>query len=599
MKEPNIELAKKRIWKRMESKLPERGTHVFAVSALRKAHEATSVDALKRVQSKEHLLDLLPENTPVFSFLPQKVWALGSLSLFLGALFVPLMEMTPSVSAASENLLDTVSGEVFVNGTLVSGLVTLQLGDRVETGEGAMAHIYLLDDSRVTLGPSTQVDLITSHVDPLNRAKSEVELRENKGRVWAQVLNLVSNESYFEISFPEGQVLVTQKASFDVQVSDEGTSVEVARNLVEVTVNSQELTYEGVLGQGASLRVDDTVTTDLIAKEEENEVWWTFNTAFGKSYARTLDENYKKENIDRALILPGNPLYVLKTFRENLQVSLALSDGARQNLLVEQAQNRLSEAQTLLAQGKSTEAAHVLEVYQKTVEQVQDTDNVALLAQVDETQKQLLLSEDPDAASLVQDHLSNASALVASDPSEKTQAKMLTASQTLQQVPDLIDAGDLEQALQILANYQDTSLSTLADLDSIPMDQREAVVSRLLEQKMQDIQQLRVIASMPSLAGNVKADSDMMEQLSVMVLSLREKELGDLSSFFSAHDYDANAQQAMYDRLKEGADLTEEMTEQLDTVEEQIQDTSTTQVLIDVAPVTEESPEDPRFTDSH
>lgn len=116
---------------------------------------------------------------------------------------------------------------------------------------------------------------------------------------------------------------------------------------------------------------------------------------------------------------------------------------------------------------------------------------------------------------------------------------------------------------------------------------------------MQDIQQLRVIASMPSLAGNVKADSDMMEQLSVMVLSLREKELGDLSSFFSAHDYDANAQQAMYDRLKEGADLTEEMTEQLDTVEEQIQDTSTTQVLIDVAPVTEESPKDPRFTDSH
>jgi hypothetical protein len=200
---------------------------------------------------------------------------------------------------------------------------------------------------------------------------------------------------------------------------------------------------------------------------------------------------------------------------------------------------------------------------------------------------------------MVQDHLSSASALEASDPSEKTEAKMLTASQTLQQVPDLIDAGDLEQALQILANYQDTSLSTLADLDSIPMDQREEVVSHLLEQKMQDIQQLRVIASMPSLDGNVKADSDMMEQLSVMVLSLREKELGDLSSFFSAHDYDAKAQQAMYDRLKEGADLTAEMTEQLDTVEEQIQDTSTTQVLIDVAPVTEETPQDPRFTDSH
>ncbi len=577
MKEPNIELAKKRIWKRLSMKLPDRGipAHVFAVSKLRESQALVKASALKRVQFKERLLDVLPDHTPVFSFLPRKVWALGSLSLLMGALFVPVMQMSPVVSASTENILDTVAGDVYVNGTLVSGIVTLQEGDRVETGEGSMAHIYLVDDSRVTLGPSTQIDLLTSTVDPNNRAKTEVHIQENKGRVWAQVLNLVSKESFFELSFPAGQVLVTQKASFDVQVSETATEVEVARNLVSVTVDG----YESVLGQGASLTASDTVTTDAISAAEQEDVWWTFNLAYGKSYTRSLDASYKQENIDRAVILPGNPLYVLKTFRENLQVSLAMTSDARQVLLVEQAQNRLDEAQTLLARGDTEQAAQVLVVYQQTVEQVSNTDNEALLAQVDETQKQILLSTNADDSQLLQNHLSDASATVSSDLSEKSEAKMLSVSQTLQQVPDLIDAGSYELALQVLSDYQSSSLSILSELEDVPMDQREAVVSGILEQKLSDIQLLRVIAALPQLEGALDADSTMMEQMSVMVLSLREKELGDLSTFFTAHDYTAQVQEEMYDRLKDGAEITPELTEQLDSM---------------TAPA-----EDPRFSVSH
>lgn len=593
MKEPNLQLVKKRIWKRMEAKLPDRGVaaHIFAVQKLLDSREASRLGNLKKVQFKEHILDMLPSRETAVPFFSRKVWALGSLGLLMGALFVPVMEMAPVVSASSENILDIVEGDVYVNGSLVSGTVTLQVGDRVETGEGSMAHIYLVDDSRVTLGPSTQVDLVTSFVDPENRAKTGVELKENKGRVWTQVLNLVSKDSYFELTFPEGQVLATQKASFDVEVG-EGTQVEVARNLVDVTVNHAELSYQGVLGQGASLVVNNTVATSLIPEDEEKDVWWTFNLAYGKSYERTLDANYKQENIDRAVILPGNPLYGLKTFRENLQVSLAFTSDARETLLVQQAQNRLDEAQTLLARGDTDQAAQVLDVYQKTVEQVSNTDNEALLAQVDETQKQVLVSSDSGDSQLLQDHLSDASATVASDLAQKSEVKMQSASQMLQQVPDLIDAGNYEESLQVLSDYQSASLSILSELQNVPMDQRASVVSRLLDQKLSDIKQLRVIASMSQLEGEATPDTSLMEQLSVMVLSLREKELGDLSTFFSAHDYDATVQQDMYDRLKDGADLTPQLTQQLDTVEEQIQNVQPSEVLMDVQPVT-----DPRFTE--
>jgi hypothetical protein len=91
-----------------------------------------------------------------------------------------------------------------------------------------------------------------------------------------------------------------------------------------------------------------------------------------------------------------------------------------------------------------------------------------------------------------------------------------------------------------------------------------------------------------------------MEQMSVMVLSLREKELGDLSTFFTAHDYNSDVQGEIYVRLKDGADITPELTEQLDTVEEQIQPVNPSEVLIDLQPVNVPAvSEDPRFSVSH
>ena len=50
---------------------------------------------------------------------------------------------------------------------------------------------------------------------------------------------------------------------------------------------------------------------------------------------------------------------------------------------------------------------------------------------------------------------------------------MLSASQKLQRVPDLIANGDFDQALIDLSDYQTESVSILAQLETVVLEERE------------------------------------------------------------------------------------------------------------------------------
>lgn len=598
----DIQLAKKRIWNRMEKKLSDRGLSTYqpVLNVLRS--QKTPVSNLKRVQFKEHLLDLLPDRAVQASFFSKRLFASTALLSLLGVLFMPVLELAPQVSASASNMIEVVEGEVWVNGSLVTEFAAIQPGDSILTGEGSMAHLYFLDDSRLTLGPDSQVDIVDTQIDSENRAETQVALRLSSGRAWVQVLNLVSQEATFTLDVPQGSIRVDSRASFDVEVGDE-THIGIARNLVNVNLNQSETSYEGVLGQGAELWIGEDIQSGTLEADIEEEVWWSFNLAYGKSYARELDENYKQEAFDRAVILPGNPLYFLKTFRESIQVSLTFSESAKQDLLVQQAENRLNEAQVLLAKGETEAAEEVLAVYQNTVEEaLENSDNEAMLAMVEETQKEVSVSQEVDeSTSILEEHLTSSSATVTSDLSQKAEAKLLSASQKLERVPDLIANGDFDQALIELSSYQSESFSVLTDLEGLSLEEREALISTILDQKLKDIQLLRVVASMPELQEMVDLSDTLLEQLSMMVLSLREKELSELSSFFESTDYDVTVQYDMYIRLKDSAEITPELSEQFETVEQQLMTEPSTEPVVDLTPV-EETPEqpiveDPRFKD--
>lgn len=589
---PDIEIAKQRIWARMNSKLPDRGLSPYQglVTQIRSA-SSPAVSRLQRVQYKEHLLDSLPDrNKPVFAF--KRLWGLGTLMTVLSLVFMPILQLAPRASASSMNMLEVVEGTVLLNGNVVSEPTVVREGDSIETQEGAMAHIYFVDDSRMTLAPHSVVSLVSAEVNPENKADTRIEVYQESGRSWVQVLNLVSKESYFLVSFPGGNAQVDSRASFDLSIGEE-TRLTVARNIVDLNLLGEEVAYTGTLGQGAELiRTADLIDTHAIPQERKDELWWDFNDSYGITYAGLVDSQYKEEATLHASILPTNPLYFLKTFREDVQVSLAFSSSAKEELLVQQAENRLNEAQVLLAQGETTAAEEVLTVYHETVEEaLENTDNVVLLAKLEETQKQVFTSTSLDeSTAILEDHLSSTTALLSSSLEEKTEAKLNSASQNLERVPDLLTNGFFDQALNDLALYQEKSLSILTELESVPMEERESVVSALLDQKLDDIQMLRIIASMPEASESMPVDTQILEQMSMMVLSLKEEELNELATFFESTDYDVSVQYNVYTRLKNNLELDQELSEQFETVEAELENSinAESEPLIEIEELTVE-----------
>ena len=61
-------------------------------------------------------------------------------------------------------------------------------------------------------------------------------------------------------------------------------------------------------------------------------------------------------------------------------------------------------------------------------------------------------------------------------------------------VSDLIENGNYDLAMQYLFNYKDESRAILVELGSVPLENRQAVIISLLDQKLPDLQILRILA---------------------------------------------------------------------------------------------------------
>ena len=558
--------AKSRIWARMQDKLPDRGVGLLRSSSL-------EIPRLQKVQMKERLLDSLPDFAPSLSYSEKfsmlfKQKAAFSM-LLLSVFFVFVLALTQSVSASSNNTLEISQGSAVItrgnDKIIVTDESLVIQGDKIEIANDSMAHLYFVDDSHMTLGPGTILAVTEVYVQPGNKARTEVVVDQFSGRAWTQVLNTVGKDSFFSHRFPDGEISVSQRASFDVDVGVDSTRIEVARNLVDVMVNEGDQVYTGTLGQGVKMETGIIVTSEL-SEEEKNDVWWKFNLAFEKSYARVVDEKYKKEAIDRVLILPGNPLYKLKTFQEQVQLFVTLSKSGKQELAVKRAQTRLNEAQSLIAQGKNENVAETLNDYEDAVSEALGlAGEEQILADTEEVQKQVLTAQNIDAGT----------ELLKSSVS-------LSASQSLSMVSDLIENGNYDLAMQYLTNYKDESRAILVELESVPLENRQAVIISLLDQKLADLQMLRILA--------VDVDAQTLQEMSMIILSLRERELNHLSDFFAASSDDKDVQLMIYSKLKNSIDIDTELQIGLSQVEDQL---SGSGLVVDLT-VTD-APIDPRL----
>lgn len=584
----DIEQAKKRVWNRLEARLTDRGVSPFQSVVKTLRDEPLESNRLQQVMMKERLLDSLPDRNKVPFFMNRRLWATMTLSVFVAFFTVPVFTLTSNVQASTVNLLEVVQGDVLVNGTPVDEVALLQAGDEVMTGMGAMAHVQLEDDTRLTLGPRTEI---------LLESTESIHVELEKGRVWIQVVNPVS-DSEVKLSFPDGEVIASQRSSFDVSIGGEESIIQVSENLVALHTEG-EIEYEGSLGKGSQLTIGEEVWVEELPENVMDDVWWEFNESYGKTYVAELEEDYNEATLASVSILPDHPLYFLKSWRETVQENITFTEGAKQELVAQHMELRLNEAQILIEQGKTEEAEEALVAYQEAVEKsIELSGSDAVEEQVEEAQKELLAKLEVDAGTqLLEDQLEETSALVAGTASEKNEIRMLSASQKLDRVPGLIETGDLEQALYYLEAYREESMSILMQLEDVPLEEREVLVSDLLEQKMKDLQMLRVIAAMPEFSELLDVDAQITQEMSVMVLSLRERALSRLTDFFTNTDYDVDMQYELYAKLKDDTVLTPELTEQFEAVETALEEASQDEVIadIDVVEEVEEPTVDPRF----
>lgn len=585
-----LDEAKKRIWTNMQSKLPGRAESQYSnvLASIEKSAEV-STSRLLKVQLKERLMSSLPERemTPAFSerflnlFAQKKMWSMSILSIFMMFLFAPIFKFAPSVSAGANSLLEVEEGSVFVKRgsetlTVVKDMILVE-GDKLEVAPDSMAHIYFVDDSRMTLGPSTSIVITEIYSTPGNKARTEVVVDQLSGEAWTQVLNLVNKDSFFAHRFPGGEISVRQKASFNVDLQEK--EIEVSKNLLDVMVINEDFVYEGTLGQGVKMTIADKVETSELSEEEKNDAWWKYNVAFGKDYSRKVEEQYKQESVDRVLILPGNPFYKLKTFQESVRSFMTFSDEGKQKLAVEFAENRLREAQSLIALGENEKATETLEDYEEAVNEVVEMSGGSseeLIAHAEEVQKELLTQNSVgEGTQILESHLISVS--------ESSESKLLSASQKLQRVPDLIENEKFEEALIALTAYRDESREILVELESVPLDQRSVVLSSLLDQKLKDLQMLRIIAAMPELSDLIDVDAQILEEMNMIVLSLREREITHLSDFFANGSYDKDVQLEIYSKLKDSLSLDPILEGQLNTIEKELSNSdSGSGIVIDI-----------------
>jgi hypothetical protein len=586
-----IENARKRVWNKMESKLHERELLEFGIvlNTLGEVREELVPSRLKQMQFKEHLMDRLPDRVPPVEKLSKRAFvakigwgnheasrftpyfrslAGSTLMLFCAVLFVPIFTFQ-EVHAQELNELFVAEGSGFVNGEAVEGTLILREGDIVRTGAGSLVHLELMDDSRVTLGPDTQVQVVDLYAGD-SFWGTQIELKVDQGRLWSQVPTPSLEDSSFVVNFPEGEVRATQKSTFDLNVR-ESTEIQVVQNLVSIELNSDQH-YAGYLGQGAHLLVDESsFEVNEIVEDAEDEIWWEDNVTYGEQYTEKLEEEYLSDLEDQHSVLPGDWLYPVKSLGENVQVAFSSEEG-REDVLADQAERRLEEAQVLMAQGEFERAELALESYQDLVaEDLVDSDNSALLAAIEETQSQFLFEPSAnEGEQLISEYMNDSKEVLLSDLGAQNDFQVSLASQILQNVPELIARSDFEGSLLAVEAYEAEAKSVLNRLEALSLDQREGVVIDLLEQKLEDIQTLRVIQTMPELQ-NEALDEALYEQLSLLLMSLRERELGRLADFFENTSYEVEVQHEMYMRLKNSYSLSSEVEAQLLEIEEELE----------------------------
>lgn len=575
--------AKAKAWTKIESHIrsSERASCHSVVRELRGVR-AINPSAVKKAYIKEVVMEYVESVKALPKlFFAKRFVAAATMLVVLFFVFVPGSGLFPSVYADKNTYVSVEQGvvEIVRDGEVipVEGDRVLVEGDTVRVADGSLAQIFFLDDSRAALGPGSEVYMHKLYADEENESDTEVEVLLEYGEMWVQVINLFSDDDYFSVLTREGEFRVNRAADLNVQVNGD-VDVQVASQLVSFVVPLAGIERTGILGEGSQLTIagdDELIIEELTDMTED--IWWNYNLVQSENHIEKVTEYYITESANKARLVPENPLQTMKD-----TVSEVVTFGSYTNAekSLEDADETLAEAEQLISEGDDEGAEEKIEEYIEIVEDVVEDENVSaedlenVEAHVDEATKALSVKvADNEDLSVIQEAVDQVEEIATEDEGEKSLKKFNNASNKLTQALSLVGEGKYDEAMQYLQEYGDEAISIVTDLSDIAEEDRVAVVSEILDRKIENLQVLKIIIEKLDVAGVDSGGADEVKsqvlfEVNALVVSLKERAITTLTDFLESVQSDENIQVQALSNLKKSVPLDFEIMQKINDLEE-------------------------------
>ncbi|KKR09129.1 MAG: hypothetical protein UT36_C0002G0095 [Candidatus Peregrinibacteria bacterium GW2011_GWF2_39_17] len=492
------------------------------------------------------------------------------------------------VLAARINTIEQIYGQVFIERDgqqIVAGEgMRIQEGDHILTEGQGMASIGFFDDTQVTIGLQSEVEILHLWVDPANSAYTIIQVEVITGRVWSQIVNL-SNGSTFSVSSGKTVFTIDKKATFDVFVSEGKVEARVFDYLIYFEVTQGNVLRKGTLGRPLSITinsVEENLKIEPISDFsllKQVDFWVQFNLESNQKHLDELAFYYQNEMVQIAGVLPGNVLYPTKRVAEETRLFLASDEVIKRKLLLEFAHIRFSEMVALFAKNDLKLGEKALSDYRVAFLNLA-RENEADVQMLLQQHKKILQGLPINSLGEVRKMLDEMLVQIVHDEKARGLIQLETTADRLGLALELMQLGGYDLAAKALEDYESQFEAMIDGLGNFDMAQRKELILAILDQKLEDLQYLKLIqAELGNLADEDRPEADSVQQqlivlqkdtlfqLNALVLNLKERAVLYLSSFLKDVKNDEEIQKQILSRLKKGTQPSVEIMKLINDLE--------------------------------
>lgn len=507
-------------------------------------------DALLRAKMKERVFAYIESTLkarPVFFLQRRFVSAFLVLAIVLTTFFTAKMPI-PVTLAREITILENVSGDVRVSrGSEVfqaKNGFTLVEGDVISTGSQGSVDIHYFDNSVSRLDRDTEVEIATLGSEKGEEASIEVDLRA--GHMWSRVLSSLNDNLQFSVRVAKVKTEAQKKAAFDIVALPDAFRVQVFNSVVDVVVEEKasKVVKPVIKGYQVTVKQKEKQPVVVLQQDAEKNEWVNDNLEKDKTYFNVLAIEDKKVREENVGLLPNDPLYPVKTLKENASLLLTFDEIEKEKVKLNFARRRFIEAIVLLDQDRTAEAEEALKAYQETIKSVQEKFNVLLGAEPKQAQvlgealQQVLRESKRNVEAALpgqplykaREAVSIAELGLASNDSERQIKALQQKSEALLDMQDLVASGKPELVQEKLSEFQEQSRETLREVQKLSEVEKAEVLPILLEKQKDAVKVLTVLekGDVPQVSERAKeVKEESLKNVTEAVTTMSSSDTGE------------------------------------------------------------------------